>query len=306
MSYARMAATRHLDDEYETKQLNPKYSDASKDKASSERIEELTKKLPEKDSIKLRTATCEAVVDDIIETFIEENDGKVNVKTIEDEIEPVVEKAIALHIIPSSFKTKIPHLIAKYLRKRDPLVALHAKTAHYLADAVTQMKEEDTIVSEVLDDKPADTGFDIQEETVEPKSPSQPVDLWHPKKRSKMEAEDASDSDDSGKGSGEESGSEGDSQSSVSEEGGSDTDSSTEGTSQSNDEERGKDDVEVDADLPQPVEDSMRFLTASAVNHRKATALVSRKIGGVLLVNTLYQLRHILPDYYKKKYRIDV
>lgn len=294
MSKAYMAATRHLDDEYETKQLNPKYGDSKKDEASSERIEDLTKKLPEKDSIKIRCATCEAIVDDMIETCIEQNDGDADVKVIEDAIEPVVEKAIALYIIPASFKNQLPKMISKHLRRRDPMVALHAKAAHYITDAMVRMEEDDCIISEVLDDKPADTGFDIQEETVEPKH-TNPVDFWKPRKP-KLEEDSTYEKkeDDPGEDV------------SASE----DTPSTTEETLDTEDspeikEDTPKEDVQVDADLPKPVEDSMRFLAASAVNHRKATALVSRKLTGVMLTNILYQLRHHLPDFYKKKYGID-
>lgn len=300
---AKMAVVRQLDDEYETTQLNPKYADPKgpkKDKESSaENIEKLVDKIPEKDQLRLRIATCEAIVDDIIANNIEQNDGNADVEVIEEEIKPVVEKAVALHIVPRQMMDKIRPMIAKHLRLRDPMVALHAKVAHYLTDSVIRMEEEDCVISEVLDDKPADTGFDIQEETVTPTKPS--VDSWKPRKKWSMEEDEKKEEDD--KKNDEEKKDDESSSSDDNDESSKDDDKEEKDTKEEKTDD--KEDVKVDADLPKQVEDSMRFLAASAVNHRKATALVSRKIGGVMLVNCLYALRNCLPESYKRKYRMN-
>lgn len=56
--------------------------------------------------------------------------------------------------------------------------------------------------------------------------------------------------------------------------------------------------------VPTVQNDALRYLAASAINKRKATALVSRKLTGVLLSRTLYELRNCLPKWYKAKYNL--
>lgn len=62
--------------------------------------------------------------------------------------------------------------------------------------------------------------------------------------------------------------------------------------------------ITVDEDVPEKQATAMRYLTASAINHRKATAIMSHRISGALLADTLYQLRYRLPESFKRKYRL--
>ena len=62
------------------------------------------------------------------------------------------------------------------------------------------------------------------------------------------------------------------------------------------------DSAQTDGSIPVHQADALKFLACSCVNERKATMLVSRKLTGVLLSQTLFQLRNCLPEWYKTKY----
>ena len=235
---AENPVVRNLDDDYELSQLNPVYSKTKEGEASQNDAEDLLDKLPEKEAMKLRIAVFEAVVDDVVDDIVEEKteagDG-VTEEDVNEEVAPMVEKATTLHLVPSSIKSRIPKIIARHLRSHDPMYELLSKTAHYVTAAMTTMEEEDTVVSEVLDEKPADTGVDITEETAV---------------RTGDNTQDENNT------------------------------------------------------VPTTVTDAVKFLAASSVNHRKATALVSKRFAGVLLNRTLHDLRHHLPEKFVKKYNL--
>lgn len=172
----RNVMTKTLGDEYETTQLNPAYADSEDGKASHEKIKKLVGDIPEQSSLKMRMAVLEAVIDEVIEDVVAVNDGVVSEERIQEEISPVIEKAMVLHLVPSSIKQRIPYLIAAHLKRYDPKIALQEKAARFLTGSMIKMSEEDTVVSEVLDDKAADTGYDITEEVVEHKGDSISVD----------------------------------------------------------------------------------------------------------------------------------
>lgn len=168
--------TRKIEDEYEAEQLNPSWSKTKNGEASHEQIENLLKAMPEETNVKMRLAVFEVVLDDVIDDAIDEADGKVDEKELMALISPIAEKAVTLHLAPSLLITRLPHLVAKRYRRIDPRVALLAKAAMAVTDAVVTMKEEDTVVSDVLDDDAADIGFDVTEETVEPSGDTINVD----------------------------------------------------------------------------------------------------------------------------------
>jgi len=235
---AENPVTRNLDDDYELSQLNPVYSKTKEGEASQKEAKELLDKLPEKEAMKLRIAVFEAVVDDVVDDIVEEKTEAGEGVTEEDvnkEVDPLIEKATTLHLIPSSVRNRIPKIIARHLRSHNPMFELLDKTAHYVTAAMTTMEEDDTVVSEVLDEKPADTGVDITEETAVHTGDN---------------AQDESNA------------------------------------------------------VPTVVTDAVKFLATSTVNHRKATALVSKRFAGVLLERTLYELRHHLPQKFVKKYNL--
>ena len=227
-------ATKTLADDYEAEQLNPAWTKTGDGKASHEKIKDVLKAMPEESSLRMRVAVCEAVIEEVLEDMIDESDGEINSEQLMAVVSPIVDKAVTLHLVPASLKNRVPYLVAKYLKRVDPRMALLQKAAFAVTDAMVTMSDDDTIVSEVLDDEPADTGFDIQEEIVVPSGDS----------------------------------------------------------------------VNVEGTVPTVVEQSMRMLAVSAVNTRKATALVSRTCAGVMLDETLNALRHHLPENFKQKYRL--
>ena len=227
-------ASKTLSDDYEADQLNPAWTKTADGKASHEKIKDVLKAMPEESSLRMRVAICEAVVDEVLEDMIDESDGEVNSEELMAAISPIVDKAVTLHLVPASLKNRVPHLVAKHLKRVDPRMALLQKAAFAVTDAMVTMSDDDTVVSEVLDDAPADTGFDIQEEVVEPSGDS----------------------------------------------------------------------VNIEGTVPTVVEQSMRMLAVSAVNTRKATALVSRTCAGVMLDETLSNLKNHLPEKFNAKYRL--
>ena len=63
--------------------------------------------------------------------------------------------------------------------------------------------------------------------------------------------------------------------------------------------------VEVDPVIPEPEAKALRYMAASAINHRKATVIVSQRLSGRVLTDMLYELRYKLPDNFKKKYQLE-
>lgn len=246
---SKHATVRKLDDEYEVSQLNPVYSKTKEGEASQEQVEKMLDKLPEKESLKARIAIFEAVVDDVIDEVIEEKEeGVATSGDVYAEVEPVVEKAIALHIVPAGVKRNIQQLIANKLKQHSALIDLHEKAAHFLAASMTELPEDECVVEEVLDEKPFKGGVETED----------PEQVCVPEGDNEQEAKDHATPT-----------------------------------------------VNTDDTMPKPVDEALKFLSASSVAHRKATALVSKRISGVMLSQTLKALRHHLPAKFKAKYGIN-
>lgn len=235
----RELMVKNLDDEYELGQLMPveDVHDKSDDSTRYE-YEDMVDDLPEAASAEMRAAIFEAVLDEVIEDAIDtaeqEGNNELTSSEIEERVEPLVDTAVELYLVPPSAKRSLNKLIARRLRVRNPQYRLVEKAAHFLANAVTRMEDENTVVEEVLDTKPADVGADITNEVVKPE----------------------------------------------------------------------QSDVAVEVDIPEPAAETLRFLVASEVNRRKATALVSKRISGRMLQDTLHRLRHHLPPSFKRKFNV--
>lgn len=237
MSDERHVVARNLDDEYELNQLNPVYSKTKQGEASQKEAKALLDDIPEKASMEMRLAAMEAIVEDIVEDVAEEHrgDGTVDAEA-HAAVDPMIDKAVTLHLIPEVFKKRVPYIIAKHLKIHDPMYALLSRTAHYITDAVVKMEDDKAVVDEVIGEKTADIGADITEETVV------------------REGDNAQDEDGS---------------------------------------------------TPTVVNHTCRYLARSAVNHRKSTALMCKRIAGPMLSRTLYELRNQLPQRFKDKYKLD-
>ena len=374
--------TRQLDDEYELAQLNPVYSQTADGQAEAQSQSKKLDEMPETVNMKFRKAVFEAIVDDLVETKIEQIEEQqlaqnpntdeqpivVDAKEVEAEVAPVVDKAIAMHKVPSSMRNKIPAMIAKHLRTRNPYYGLLSKVARFAAEEVVSV-QEDTATAD-LDTKPADTGANIatdepvvptgdstqdpnaatpfientksndmfarwmlggdlgvapadnNEEVVgadgevilpkvETEPAAEPVENGEPlgdpagescrkmslrDRRRQWFMEDETVASDSAEAVGNDTvGTEqtdnqpADVGTSIEEEVVKVTDCSCQNTENS---------------VPTVQTDALKYLAASCINQRKATALVSRNLTGVLTSKALSDLRNCLPGWYKKKYNL--
>jgi hypothetical protein len=150
----RNVVMTELADEYEINQLVP-VETKEKTESSQNGIEDAVEKLPEATALVARMAAMEAIVDTIIEDTIEEAEEKgetVTSQDLEEVVAPTVDTAVQLRHIPSSMKKRIPTIIARHLKVRNPQYSLVAKTAKYVANYMTDVSEETAI--KVADETP--------------------------------------------------------------------------------------------------------------------------------------------------------
>ena len=98
--------------------------------------------LPEKECLKARIAVFEAIIDEVAEDTIEEKEAESNAPVTENEVEeavePIVDKAVALGIVPSSVRRNVYNLIHSKFVTSKTRASLLAKAAHMVAEAVTE------------------------------------------------------------------------------------------------------------------------------------------------------------------------
>ena len=427
---------RDLSDRYELDQLVPTYTEPNLQMKT--KLGRAIANIPETTSVKMRMAVFEAVIDDIIEEEILDEDGnQVQSSEVEEKVLETVDKAIDLHLVPSTIRKRIPTLIARHMKKLDPRMRLVSKAAHFLANSMVKMEESDTVVThlvaddevvedaldmknadegtdivndtaertgdnaqeggsvpinrmrtrrrmednvvvndkaddevveDALDTKEADDGYDIVNDTAERKGDnaqeggSVPVNQMRRKHYSmfgmgsrfeedfvevndvadkqvvneELDTKEADDGYDIDRETVEHTGD-------AAQEGGSvpinkykpknkrfsyrmlngrvvmeeveadepvveqalDSDKADEGVDVTKEviEPEG-DTAQTDGTTPTIVDESMKYLAVSAVNHQKATAAVARNISSRLLVNMLHELRYVLPAKFKAKYSI--
>lgn len=297
-------------DEYEAEQLNPVYTETTEGDASHEEIIKVVGSMPEESCMRARIATFEAIVDEVIEQAVSpdiENPAEHVVTTtdVAEVVDPIVDKAVALHIVPPAIKKRIPSLIAKHLKTKDPRTALLAKVAHFVMEAETDCPEstsenivvpteapeaapveapvEDTVEAPVetpVEDTPA------EEAPAAMRSIRDIYNAWRSGKitEKQMEAEiKAIEAE------------EAPAEAPVVEE--------------TKVEETGVAPVEasevtVSEGIPEEQAAALRYLASSAVNHRSATVAVSRKFTGAMLADMLHQLRYCLPNSFVQKYNV--
>lgn len=178
----------------------------------------------------LRLSTFETIIETAIDDIVEENDGVVNEDTIREELEPSLDKAVALGKIPRHFRdVTFPELIAKRMRHyENKRMMFLERLAHHLTDDVAQIESDEVIADEVVDQTPPNQAAPISEEVVSP------------------------------------------------------------------------DEIEIDDGVPQEAAAAMRQLASSAVNHRKSTVLVGKRIAAPMLRKTLREMKHCIPKRFKK------
>lgn len=104
--------------------------------------------------------------DDADDDDSEDEDETVDTEKATAVATELIDKAIALHYVPSSFKKRIPAIVARHLKINDPKMALYAKAATFFTAAMTDEVitadgEKDTI-AEAVDASPADLGDSIE------------------------------------------------------------------------------------------------------------------------------------------------
>ena len=241
--------------------------------------------MPEKQCMKARIKVFEAIIDEVVEDTIDEKEAESNdpvtESEIEETVEPIVDKAVALAIVPDSVRRTVSSLIHDKVVSHTPRASLLAKAAHMVAEAVT-----DTDYNAGADgiDTPIDNTVDIEGELKDATSEKDeaPNEGTTPTTSSWKRAWDnAKFEDDLGVDAG------------VSD---SDLGAPVGGPAS---------DISVDVDDGLDVETAaeMRYLVKSAIHHRRATAKVSRRFTAQLTDKMMYQLRYALPAKFYDKYR---
>ena len=249
--------------------------------------------MPEKECMKARIAVFEAIVDEVAEDAIDEkeaeSDEPVTENDVEEVVEPIVDKAVALAIVPGSIRRRVANLIHRKVVTHKTRASLLAKAAHMVAEAVT---ETDYNAGADDIDTPIDETVDIQGEIKDatsekdeaPNSGTVPTtSAWQRAwdaagRRSRFEGDVGAD--------------EGDDDSVATD---ADMGAPVEGPAS---------DISVDVDdgLDTETKANMRYLVKSAIHHRRATAKVSRRMTAQLTDNMMYQLRYALPAKFYSKY----
>ena len=263
----RSVMTRTLNDEYETEQLVPIYSKHDgrrKDVApSQEQIEHLDDQLPAAASLRMKMATLEAIVDDIIEDSIEHS--------VENGEEPNSTK-IEEEVEPVIAAAESLHLVAKFPRRRvRELISTHLR---YPGDPWVELASKAAHFA-------AGAMTDVKEEDlvageVQSDGSTTPGNI-HEDTDAGMDEDELVDTPPEEDRISEEV---------VKAEPGSPMEST----------------VEVDPVIPAPAAAAMRYLAASAINHRKATAIMSHRLTGRMLVDMVHELRYRLPKSFLQKY----
>lgn len=218
-----------IHDEYEESQLNPIYV-TDKVAGSHTAIKDVLNKIPARTGVEMRAASFEAIVDDLADSVIEDNGATTTYEDVEEVVQPVVDNAVELRLVPTSFKAKVRPLIMKKLNKTSRRVQLLEKAAYYMTEAVTDVEDGAAVIDEV----------------------SSPVVVPQPPVEEEIVTPDSEE-------------------------------------------------ITTSDNLPEEVADTMKYMAASAINTRKAVAMCSRRVSGPILYDTLFSVRHLLPDSYKRK-----
>lgn len=247
--------------------------------------------LPEKECMKARIAVFEAIIDEVAEDTIEEKEAESNAPVTENEVEeavePIVDKAVALGIVPSSVRNRVSKLIHSKFVTTKTRASLLAKAAHMVAEAVTETDYNagaDNIDNPI--DETVNIGGEIKDATSEkdeaPNAGTSPttsawLKAWDNSGRRNgrfegdVGVEDPAVPDDAAMGAPE---------------GGPANDIA----------------VDVDEGLDDETKSSMRYLVKSAIHHRRATAKVSRRLSAQLTDDMVNQLKYALPAKFYDKY----
>lgn len=289
----KFLATR-LCDGYTVDQMNPEAPvTEGTDPERTTTVEQIND-MPEQVVSTMRIAVFEAIVDDIIEDTLTTEQVENREKAVEDKVAPIVDKAVALHIVPASVKQNINVLLAKHFKKIDPRKALLAKAAHFVMEAETEVAEpccdeievdQSKIVQPCVQEEVEEATTTVIANAPEAEKKMSAIALYNKYMAGEITEQEMNDQ--------------------IAEA------TSTEVERSADSEEPvaatpvvAPTEVAVAAAVPEEQAAAMRYLAASAINHRSATVAVSRKLSGPLLNNMLHQLRYCLPKDFVAKYNV--
>ena len=289
----KFLATR-LCDGYTVEQMNPEAPVTEGTDPDRVTTVEQINDMPEQVVSTMRIAVFEAIVDEIIEDTLTTEQVEDREQAVEDKVAPIVDKAVALHIVPASVKHNVNVLLAKHFRNVDPRKSLLTKAAHFVMEAQTEIAEP--CCDEIEVDQSKIVQPDAQEQVEEATST---VIANAPEEEKKMSAVTLFNKYMNGEITEQEMNEQ------IAEA------TSTEVTQSANGEEPVTAtpvveplEVAVAEAVPEEQAAAMRYLAASAINHRSATVAVSRRLSGPMLNDMLHQLRYCLPKEFVKKYRV--
>ena len=259
--------------------------------------------LPEKECMKARIATFQAIMEEVVKDAADNADPNASPAQVADEVyktaDEVTDKAVALHLVPSSMHRIIHKLVAYTLKPRNNRAALYARAAHLCAEAVTTNSDDpaynagtpaiDTPLGESPDDGITAIATNDQDES--PADGTSPTTAWWKMEDEGVDvagpdeetpAEDTSDADESAAA---------------------DSDSAEDTPAESSDAVTPSD-VVVDEGVDKDTAAEMRYLITTACHHRRATAKLSRRFSGKLVNRMLNELRYTLPDSFLSKFGI--
>lgn len=306
-----------LCDDYEASQLNPVYADTPEGAAQHDAAVTEIKDMPEKDNMRARIAVFEAIIDTVVEDELKDatspEDESPRTEDVAQTAEEITDKAVAMHLIPYNFKSRIPGIVARHLRRSDPRVQLLAKAAHFVMDAETAVPAAAETPGETIDTPETtkdngqsgldqeikdSTNGDIENVGVEQSSQTESASAMRARRVAMaynrlMEGEIT---EQEFKEEAEEAGANMNPSAAAPEADTVEEPSSTPVVEDS--------DVDVPADVPTQMSRALRYLASSSVNHRNATTLLSRKLSGPMLTEMLHMLRYHLPAKFIRKYDV--
>lgn len=266
---------RELENDYDAVQLVPQRSETSDD-ASYKQIEDLVKKLSESNSMRMRFAVAEAVIDEVIGDTIDEKEmekeGIVNVAEVDAVLEPVVEKAVDLGIIPAAMKERVPHMVAEHLKRRNPRLALYMKAAHYAAASVVKLQDSEVIVDLKEDQQ-------VVEKALEGSDNYSPEVINYDKADEQVVSKTLDDK------------------------------AADEGVNVHTDslDDREKDpvvEVVEENGIPVGLRRPIKNLATSCARHKRDQVILARRYAGVMVDKLLHEMRHALPKHFVEKYNV--
>lgn len=252
--------------------------------------------LPEKECMKARIATFQAIMEEVVKDAADNADPNASPAQVADEVyktaDEVTDKAVALHLVPSSMHRIIHKLVAYTLKPRNNRAALYARAAHLCAEAVTTDSDDPAYnagtpaIDTPLEESPSADDLVSTATSAEDESPADgtsPTTAWWNMEGDTPVETPADDSATPAEG---------------------DPENPSDTPTESSDAVTPSD-IVVDEGVDQDTASEMKYIITTACHHRRATSKVSRRFSGKIVNQMLHELRYKLPDSFLRKYGID-